>query len=61
MDSVQPMMLNDANGGADWRERGTRRAMPASRNELTRKGSAELAAYIDELLDRNVERGSLLP
>lgn len=61
MDSVQPMMLNDANGGADWRERGTVRAMPASRNELTRKGSEVLAAYIDEILDRNVAEGNLLP
>lgn len=61
MDSVQPMMLNDANGGADWRERGAVRAMPASRNELTRKGSEVLAAYIDEILDRNVAEGNLLP
>jgi putative hydrolase of HD superfamily len=61
MDSVQPMMLNDANEGADWRARGISRAMPASRNELTRKGSTVLADYIDEVLDRHVRAGNLLP
>ena len=61
MDSVQPMMLNDANGGADWRERKVSRDMPARRNAVTRLGSSTLADYIDEMLDRHVEEGNLLP
>ena len=59
MDSVQPMMLNDSNDGADWKRRGISRSMPASRNETTRLGSAELAAYVDEMLDKHVRLGNL--
>ena len=60
MDNVQPMMLNDANGGSDWKERGVARSMPASRNAVTRLGSCELADYIDEVLDKHVELGNLV-
>ncbi len=61
MDSVQPMMLNDSNDGADWKARGVARSAPASRNAVTRMGSAELADYIDSVLDKHVERGNLQP
>ena len=61
MDNVQPMMLNDSNDGADWRTRGVARSGPASRNALTRMGSTELADYVDEVLDKHVERGNLMP
>ena len=61
VDSVQPMMLNDANDGQDWKTRGVVRSMPASRNAVTRLGSTELADYIDEMLNKHVERGNLLP
>lgn len=61
MDSVQPMMLNDANDGEDWKTRGVARSMPASRNAVTRLGSAYLADYIDDVLNKHVERGNLLP
>ena len=61
MDSVQPMMLNDANDGEDWKTRGIERSMPASRNAVTRLGSTELADYIDELLDKHVLQGNLRP
>lgn len=61
MDNVQPMMLNDSNDGADWKRRGVSRSGPASRNALTRMGSSELADYVDEILDKHVERGNLRP
>lgn len=61
MDNVQPMMLNDSNDGGDWKARGVARSGPASRNALTRMGSAELADYVDEVLDKHVELGNLRP
>ena len=61
MDNVQPMMLNDANGGGDWKDRDVARSMPASRNAVTRLGSDELADYVDEMLDKHVELGNLRP
>ena len=59
MDNVQPMMLNNSNGGSDWREHGVERSGPDRRNAQTRLGSTELATYIDELLDANVAAGNL--
>lgn len=59
MDSVQPMMLNDANDGRDWKERDVLRSMPASRNAVTRLGSTTLADYIDMVLDKHVALGNL--
>jgi len=61
MDNVQPMMLNDFNGGRDWSAhdiaiRDTRR-----RNANTRLGSEELASYVEERFEANVQKGSLLP
>lgn len=61
MDNLQPMMLNDANDGGNWRDRGVARSMPASRNAVTRKGSTVLADYVDEMLDKHVARGNLRP
>ncbi|MDO4536629.1 MAG: HD domain-containing protein, partial [Coriobacteriales bacterium] len=49
MDNLQPLMLNDANGGEGWRERGLPRSAPAGRNATTRLGSEEIYSYVEEL------------
>ncbi|MCI2049033.1 MAG: HD domain-containing protein [Lachnospiraceae bacterium] len=59
MDNFQPMMLNDSNGGADWVQHGVQRAQVEQRNARTGDGSAQIRAYMQEVLDRNVARGSL--
>lgn len=61
MDNFQPLLLNDSNDGGDWKRNGIRRAQPEKRNEKTHTGSEEIWDYMKEILDRNVERGSLLP
>lgn len=61
MDNLQPTMLNDSNDGSDWKTRGNVRSQPASRNAVTRLGSEEIADYVDELIQKHVERGNLLP
>ena len=61
MDNLQPMLLNDSNDGGDWKLHGVRRAGPAGRNEVTRKGSTQLADYVDRRLDAQVRAGNLLP
>lgn len=61
MDNLQPMLLNDSNDGGDWKLHGVRRAGPAGRNEVTRKGSTQLADYVDQRLDTQVRAGNLLP
>lgn len=58
-DNVQPLMLNHATDGRSWRERGIRRSQVEDRNKRISEGSETMRAYIDEILDRNVESGNL--
>ena len=60
MDNFQPMLLNDSNGGGDWKAHGIHRSQTEKRNEKTGTGSREIWEYMKTVLDRNVERGSLL-
>lgn len=59
MDNFQPMLLNHSNGGGDWKEHGVRLAQVMKRNEKTGTGSEKIWAYMQEILQENVERGSL--
>ncbi len=59
MDNFQPMLLNDSNGGGDWKEHGIRRSQTEKRNEKTGTGSREIWEYMKTILDANVARGSL--
>ena len=59
MDNFQPMLLNNSNGGGDWKEHGICRTQVEKRNEKTATGSEEIWAYMTKILDQNVERGSL--
>lgn len=58
-DNLQPMLLNDSNGGGDWMEHGIARSQVEKRNEKTAAGSEEIWSYMKKVLDKNVERGSL--
>lgn len=59
MDNLQPMMLNDSHGGSDWKERGVAKSQIYKRNRNTGAGSEELWQYIQEMVQRNIERGSI--
>ena len=59
MDNFQPMLLNDSNGGGDWKEHGIRRSQTEKRNEKTGTGSREIWEYMKTILDANVAKGSL--
>ena len=59
MDNFQPMLLNDSNGGGDWKARGIKRSQTEKRNEKTGTGSRESWEYMKTLLDANVAKGSL--
>lgn len=61
MDNVQPLMLNDSNGGRDWVAHDVSIHETRGRNATTRLGSEELAAYVEERFEANVEKGSLRP
>ena len=59
IDNFQPLLLNDSNGGGDWLAHSVRRPQVEERNARTGTGSEEIWKYMQELLDRNTERGSL--
>ena len=60
MDNFQPLMLNDINGGNDWRRHGVRISQTLKRNEKTASGSEEIWSYMEELLEKNVRTGNLI-
>ena len=61
MDYVQPLMVNDSNGGRDLVAHDVSIHETRGRNATTRLGSAELADYVEERFEANVEKGSLRP
>lgn len=58
-DNVQPLMLNHATGGKSWRERGIRRSQVEKRNSRVGESSRIMKAYVEDILDKNVEKGNL--
>ena len=59
IDNLQPLMLNDANRGGDWIEHKVTKSQIYKRNEKTGRGSERLWKYIQELIQRNIDRGSI--
>ena len=53
-------MLNDSNGGGDWRARGVRRSQVEKRNEKTGTGSGKIWDYMQKIIEKNVQKGNLL-
>ena len=59
MDNFQPLLLNDANGGGDWKSHGVHRQQVEQRNTRTGEGSQAIWSYMQQLIQRNVDKGSL--
>ena len=55
----QPIMLNDSNGGADWRARGVTRTQIYRRQSKNVLGSEKLFSVIDGILRENIEKGNI--
>ena len=60
MDNFQPLLLNDSNGGADWREHQVTKAKVVGRQKTSSFGSEEIWKYTEELIDANVEKGNII-
>lgn len=61
MDNIQPILLNNSNGGADWKEHKVRAGQVLERQEKTKKGSDEIFSLAEKIIKMNVEKGSLEP
>jgi len=60
MDNLQPLILNDSNGGSDWMEHGVDSKTVYGRQTKTRLGSETLFREVtDEIIQRNIRKGSL--
>lgn len=60
LDNFQPMALNDANDGIDWRERRIKKSQILKRNEKTAQGSIGIWELMKQLIERNVETGAII-
>lgn len=59
MDNLQPIILNNSNGGSDWKEHNATTEAIYSRHNKTRLGSEKLVAITDAIIQDNIRKGNL--
>lgn len=59
MDNLQPLTLNNSNGGGDWREHNVSREQVYGRQKKTKLGSDKLYELTDEILKENIKKGNI--
>ncbi len=59
MDNLQPLLLNNSNGGGDWAEHDVTAEQVYGRQRRTEKGSEYLYQLTDRILQDNIKKGSL--
>ena len=59
MDNLQPLMLNNSNGGGDWREHGVSTEQVYGRQKRTKEGSEILYEITDQIIKKHKEKGNL--
>ena len=60
MDNFQPLLLNNSNGGSDWREHKVTRTKVIDRHRTSCLGSEKIWKYTEELINTNVEKGNII-
>ena len=59
MDYLQPLMLNNSNGGADWKEHEVTAQQVYGRQSKTRLGSETLFEVVDSIIQQNIANGQI--
>lgn len=60
MDNLQPLLLNNSNGGDDWREHGVTKNQVYGRQSKTRLGSEKLYEEVtDKLIQEHIQKGNI--
>ena len=59
MDNLQPLILNDSNGGEDWKEHGVRAEQVYARQSRTKLGSETLYEVTDSIIKKHIKKGDL--
>ena len=61
MDNLQPLILNNSNGGGDWRKHGVTAEQVYGRQSKTKLGSERLYEVIDRIIKENIVKGNIKP
>ena len=56
MDNFRPLLFNDSNGGADWREHNAKKSNVGGIQQRNVLGSKEIWEYTSELINENVKK-----
>ena len=59
MDNFQPLILNNSNGGGDWKEHNVTAKSVYGRQSKTRLGSEKIYEITDKIIQENIRKGSL--
>lgn len=59
MDNLQPLLLNNSNGSADWREHEVYASQVYGRQQKSRYGSKQLYEITDQILKENIKKGNI--
>lgn len=59
LDNLQPLLLNNSNGGGDWREHQVTSEQVYGRQLKTQLGSETLYKVTDQILKENIEKGNI--
>ena len=59
LDNYQPLSLNNANQGGDWRAHNVARSQVEKRNEISKEGSEVMGQVIADIIEENVRKGNL--
>ena len=60
MDNLQPLILNDSNGGGDWRAHQVTAEQVYKRQGKTKLGSEKLYELTDSIIQKNIQNGNLV-
>ena len=59
MDNLQPLMLNNSNGGNDWKEHGVCAEQVYGRQRKTSLGSEKIYEVVDNIIQKNIKKGTI--
>ena len=59
MDNFQPLILNNSNGGGDWKEHNVTAKKVYGRQSKTKEGSEKIYEITDKIIQENIRKGSL--
>ena len=60
LDNSQPLLLNDASDGKSWVEHQVKKSQIYKRNRKTGEGSLAMWEYMQELIEKHVEKGHVI-